>query len=181
MYQSLSPRETNEDGSRSRTALFFSGLFLVAILILSLIQNSNILTVLLLYLCIFLEGISLSVFVFSSRGGHEDKSPEFQDGAQPKGADVVSNMQNYVSFAARGSAHSRREIGFIIKNLLEDRRYKNREELASDKEFQHDLERIVFGFTDRHEKEKTSKKESKQEREAYVSSLERVIQKLRND
>jgi hypothetical protein len=180
MQQPSFPQQTKEDASRGRSGLFITGLFLVAILILSLIQNSNIITVLLLYLSIFLEGISLSVFVFSSAIGHEGRSHELQDWTTPKGADVVSNMQGYVSFAARGSEHSRREIGFIIKNLLEDGHYGNKEELEQDTQFQSDLERIVLRYTERHEKERTSKKESKQEREAYVNSLERIIQKLRN-
>jgi hypothetical protein len=172
----------NRNDSRRHTAIFFSLLFFGAILVLSLIQNSQILLVLLLYLCILLEGISLSAFVMSSRIDHQDEEAKLPDNRpEPRGTDVVSNMHTYVSFAVKGSEHSRREIAFIIKNLLEDERYRKKVDLEDSAIFQADLQRVVFHYTDYDEKEKPAEKESRNEREAYVSSLERIVQKLQSE
>ncbi len=172
----------NRNDSRRRTALFFSLLFFAAILVLSLIENSQILFVLLLYLCILLEAISLSAFAMSSSRDHQDEGTKLpEERAEPKGADVVSNMQTYVSYAVKGSEHSRREVAFIIKNLLDDVRYRKKVDLKDDATLQADLQRVVFRYTDHYEKEKPAKKESRNEREAYVSSLERIIQKFQSE
>jgi hypothetical protein len=171
----------NRNDSR-RTPLFFSLLFFVAILVLSLIQSSQILLVLLLYLCILVEGISLSAFAMSSRRDHLDEDAKLPDNrAEPRGMDVVSNMNTYVSFAVKGSEHSRREIAFIIKNLLDDGRHRKKVDQEADPISQADLQSVVSRYTDYYEKEKPAKKESRNEREAYVSSLERIIRKLQSE
>ncbi|HYB04700.1 MAG TPA: hypothetical protein VED17_09570 [Nitrososphaerales archaeon] len=172
----------NKNDSRRRPALFFSLLFFAAILVLSLIQNSQILPVLLLYLCILMEAISLSAFAMSSGRDHQDREAKLpEDRPESRGTDVVSNMHTYISFAAKGSEHSRREIAFVIKNLLEDGRYRKKMNLEDDAAFQSDLQRAVFRYTDYYEKEKPVKKESREERETYVSSLERIVQKLHRE
>jgi hypothetical protein len=173
-----------QTGSRSRrnSALFFSMLFLAAILVLSLLQNSNIILVVLLYLCIILGGVSISTLVVTSRhGGSESglsQSLEDQQSA-PKGMDIVSNMNVYVTFASRGSEHSRRELAFIIRNCLEDSKSWKPAEFASDPQFRADMERVVLRYTNSNWKERFGKKESRSERDAYLSSLERIVQRLR--
>jgi hypothetical protein len=176
MSQPDSTREA-EEWSRRRTALIFSGVFLAAILGLSLLQDTQLFLVLLLYGCIFLEGLSISFFVLSFRINQRDRAPE-QATEVPRGMDVVSNMRTYVSFASKGSDHSRREIAYLVRNLLWDDHIKKKLELGEDKDLQSDLHKVVYRYTDSRESRDPAKKETKLEREAYVNSLERVLRKL---
>ncbi len=175
----ISTRYENEIKSRKRTSLFFIVLFLAGTLVLSVVQDSQILPVLLLYACVLLEGISLSAYVWSSRSYPEIESTRLnEEPPEPKGLDVVSNMRVYVSFAVKGSEHSRREIAYTIRNLVEDGK---RTDLAQDRAFQADLQRVVWQYIGPFEKDKPTARASRQEREAYVSSLERIIQKLESE
>lgn len=106
-------------------------------------------------------------------------------GSEPKGSDVVSAMNIYVTYAGRGSDHSRREIGFIIKNLVEDRKARkgDDDDLSNDRVFQADLKNVMTRYTSGYEIQISHKgrnrRESRKEREAYLTSLERVVMKLR--
>jgi len=175
----FSNESENEIRSRKHAASLLIVIFFAAILFLSLVQNSQILLVLLLYACILLEGISIAAYVWASRNSLENKLTDpNEERVEPRGTDVVSNMRVYVTFAAKGSEHSRREIAFILRNLIEEGRLGDRARLANDTSFQADLQRVVFLYVGTYEKENPVKNTSRQEREAYVSSLERIIQKL---
>ena len=180
MLKSRLPEESeNETRSRKHVALFLIVIFFAVILLLSLVQNSQILVVLLLYACILLEGFSIAAYVWASRNDLEDKLTDPNEKrVEPRGTDVVSNMRVYVTFAAKGSEHSRREIAFILRNLIEEGRLGEKAQLANDPAFQADLRGVIFRYTGDYEKENPMNKTSRQEREAYVSSLERIIQKL---
>jgi len=173
----------SRDGESRRTpALIFTVIFFVAILVLSLAQNSQIVLVLLLYFCILVEGISVSALVLYSRDSppselYSRNSTETEK--VPRGTDVVSSMDIYVTYAVRGSSHSRREIAFIIKNLLNDRQLRRESRENNDPRFQSDLNAILRYLDESAPKE--GKKESRKEREAYLASLERVVAKLRAD
>jgi len=139
-----------------------------------------------LYICILLEGISASIFMMYSRPEDGDSFPvDHQKGGEGgKGNDVVNSMNIYVKYASRGSEHSRREIAHVIRNVVEGNISKKYLDLSNDRQFQSDL-RAVAPFTS--EEDQTSgkrfgraprKKVSKREREAYLTSLERIVQKL---
>jgi hypothetical protein len=175
----FSNERVNEIRSRQHTALFLIAIFSAVILILSLVQNSQILLVLLLYACILLEGISIAVYVWASRNDLEDRPTDPNaERVEPRGTDVVSNMRVYVTFAAKGSEHSRREIAFILRNLIEEGRLGEKALLPNDSGFQADLQRVISRYVGTYEEENPVKNTSREEREAYVSSLERIIQKL---
>jgi hypothetical protein len=137
-----------------------------------------------LYVCILLEGISLSVFIMYSRPEVEDPFPKdpHRDHDAGKGNDVVNSMNIYVKYASRGSDHSRREIAHVIKNVMEDDASRKYRELSNNRVFQSDLERVVIPFTSGGAQtlgRRASKtRVSRQEREAYLTSLERIVQKL---
>jgi hypothetical protein len=187
MMRSISGRMNRDDFDNSRRypALIFSLIFLAVILIISLTQNSQIILVLALYLCIFLEGISISAFVIYSRSSGKDAASSVNESARPsspKGTDVVSSMNVYLSYAEKGSSHSRREIALIIRNLLNDSQARKREELDKDPFFQADLNKVVFRYTDHYETVRNSgARYSRGEREAYLNSLERVILRLSSE
>jgi len=90
-------------------------------------------------------------------------------------------MDLYVTYAARGSSHSRREIAFIIKNLLNDRQSRRRSGWAEDDPvFRSDLSRVVTRYIEETSASRErEKKETRKEREAYLASLERLVAKLR--
>jgi len=170
-----------------RSAGIVSAILLVAILILALLGNSQIILVISLYVCILLEGISVSIFIMYSRSEEGDSFPiEPQKGGEGgKGNDVVNSMNIYVKYASRGSEHSRREIAHVIRNVVEGNASKKHGDLSNDRLFQSDLERVVTPFTP--DRNQTSGKQfgkaprgkvSKREREAYLTSLERIVQKL---
>ncbi len=158
--------------------------FFIAILIFSLVQNSQTLVVFALYLCIFLEGVSISALVIYSRSEPADDFPSnFTDPRSefPTVTDVVTSMNIYVTYAEKGSEHSRRELAYIIRNLLEDRQSRKADGFVSDAAFQSDLKRVMLRYTVEDEADrggKKRKKESRHEREAYLTSLERVVKKL---
>jgi len=140
-----------------------------------------------LYVCILLEGISLSAFLMYSRPEDEDSfAPDRQKGGDGgKGNDVVNSMNVYVKYASRGSDHSRREIAYVIKNVMEEKTTKKHRDLSNDRLFQSDLERVVIPFTsdgnqtlERKQSRAFKRKVSRQEREAYLTSLERIVKKL---
>ena len=166
-----------------RSAGIVSAVLLVAILILALLGNSQIILVISLYVCILLEGISLSVFVMYSKP-EEDPFPKdsHRDHEGVKGNDVVNSMNIYVKYASRGSDHSRREIAHVIKNVMEDDASKKYRELSNDRLFQSDLERVVIPFTSGGAqtlgRRAPKTRVSRQEREAYLTSLERIVRKL---
>lgn len=140
---------------------------------------------LVLYFCILLEGVSVSAFIFYSTN-LEIEPPAFESTdrarqSSPKGTDVVSSMNIYVTYAVRGSDHSRREIAYIIKNLLEEREIRKSED-TNDPLLQSDLRKVVYGYTeDNSAHARTRKKQTKNERESYLASLERVVARLRFD
>ena len=141
--------KSNSRSQSRRSAGIVSAVLLVAILILALLGNSEIILVISLYICILLEGISLSVFIMYSRFEDEDPFPtdshRSYDGG--KGNDVVNSMNVYVKYASRGSDHSRREMTHVIKNVMEDSASKKYRDLSNDRLFQSDLERVVIPFT----------------------------------
>ena len=167
-----------------RSAGIVSAVLLVAILILALLGNSQIILVVSLYVCILLEGISLSVFIMYSRPEEEEPFPKDsrRDHDVGKGNDVVNSMNIYLKYASRGSDHSRREIAHVIKNVMEDNASKRYWELSNDRLFQSDLERVVIPFTfggaQTLGRRAPKSRASRQEREAYLTSLERIVQKL---
>jgi hypothetical protein len=173
-----------------RSAGIVSAVLLVAILILALLRNSQIILVISLYVCIVLEGISLSVYIMYSMPDNQESfsADRRTDEDSGKGNDVVNSMNVYVKYASRGSDHSRREIAHVIKNIMEENTTKKHRDLSSDRLFQSDLERVVIPFTsdgnqtsERRQSGRTSKRKvSRQEREAYLTSLERIVQKLRD-
>jgi hypothetical protein len=171
--------------SRRTPALIFSIIFFIAILILSLGRDSQILLVLTMYLCILLEGISVSALVYYSRSSEYQPSVQFDESknppGSPKGKDVVSSMDTYVSYAVRGSVHSRREIAFILKNILSGTAGKNELSTESDQTLQSDLNRVVYRYLDDSINKSSNTRQSRMEREAYLRSLERVISKIRTE
>ncbi len=156
----------------------------MSILILSLVQNREIIVVLALYLCIFLEGISICAFLIYSRSERENESDEKKilistKQPPPKGSDVVSSMNLYVTYAGRGSSHSRREIAFTIKSVMGARLSRGMDELDNDPIFRSDLDRVVDRYVGGNDVDwKNRQKESQKEREAYLTSLERIVQRL---
>ena len=173
--------------SRRRSALIFILIFFALILILSLVQNTEIILVLTLYLSIFLEGISICAFAIYSRSSKEDdfaKKLNRQDQTKmpsSKGSDVVSSMNMYVTYAGRGSIHSRREIAFIIRNVAEDRHSIKLKEFENDPTFQADCDQVVNRYVRGYDEEnkRNRRKETKREKDAYLTSLERIVVKLR--
>jgi hypothetical protein len=171
--------------SRRNSALVFSIVFFVVILVLAIFQNNQILLVLVLYFCILLEGVSISALMLYSRNSVEKSSTadnELKPGSL-KGTDVVSSMNVYVTYAVRGSTHSRREIAYIIRNLLDENRSSALRDQNDDPQLPSDLKRVVYDYTEDNASGKAfqRKKETKSEREAYLTSLERVVMKLRAD
>ena len=186
----LSNRPTfqTEGKSRSsqsrRSAGIVSAVLLAAILILALLGSSQIILVISLYVCILLEGISLSVFIMYSRPEDEDPFPKdpHRDPDGGKGNDVVNSMNIYVKYASRGSDHSRREIAHVIKNVMEDDASKKYRELSNDRLFQSgsgaSRNTIYFWRAQTLGRRAPKTRVSRQEREAYLTSLERIVQKL---
>jgi len=161
-----------------RSAGTVSAILLVTILILTLFRSSQIILVVSLYICILLEGISLSAFIMYSRPEDEESfASDRRGGDGGKGNDVVNSMNVYVKYASRGSDHSRREIAYVIKNVMEENTTKKHRDLSNDRLFQSDLERVVTPFTsdgnqtlERKQSRASKRKVSRQEREAYLTS-----------
>ena len=184
LFQSGKLQYLRIENSRSRSALVFSIIFLVSILVLSLIEDTEILLVLALYLCIFLEGVSICAFLIYSHGIGDEGPDEngilaSQRQPPPRGSDVVSSMNLYVMYAGRGSSHSRREIAFMIKNVVGAKQSGRMDEFDYGPFFRSDLDLVVNRYTDGNDAQwKNRHRESKKEREAYLTSLERIVQKL---
>ena len=183
MLRSPRWRDNPKSDPRRRQALTYSAVFLAVILVLSIIHSSQIGLVLLLYLSIILEAVFVSAFAVYSRHPGVDSGPDFLNRAEaPRGTDIVSSMNLYVTYAARGSDHSRREIAFTIRDLLEDLKSSKLEDLSKDEKFQSDLNRVVYPYLGELAKEQRKKKKgSRQESEAYLSSLERIVSRLRGE
>jgi hypothetical protein len=172
--------KTISESSRKYPALIFSLIFLVGILLISMTRNSQIILVLALYLCILLEGISITAYVITSRDKASINSSETRKSMSgTSGTDIVDSMNVYVTYAEKGSSHSRRELAFIIRNLIRNKESRGKTDFEIDQVFQSDLNRVVTRYTDDYEKVRySSARESRTEREAYVKSLERLISKL---
>jgi hypothetical protein len=182
--------EKNYSRNRSRrSADVVSAILFAAIIILAFLRNSQIIVVIALYACILLEGISISVFMMYSRSRSEtgysfdDTTKTYSAGG--KGNDIVDSMNVYVKYASQGSDHSRREIVRILRNVMEFEASKKHGNLSSDKTFRSDLERIGIPFADTKKVPekgqflgKSKTKVSRRDREAYLTSLERIVQKL---
>ena len=179
--------EKNESRRRSRrSAGIACAVFLSAILILAFLGNSQIILVVLLYACLVLAGVSLAVFSWHSKSGYEEdlEMDVKKDERIVTGNDVVSSMDTYVKYASRGSEHSRREIAHVINNVMSENRSKRRD-LSDDALLQSDLKRVVFQFIEGDQPTRTNfsgresrSRVSSQEREVYLASLERIVQKL---
>ena len=178
------PGEGNSSRNQSRrSAGVVSALLFAATIILAILRNSAVVLVVALYGCIVLEGISVSVFMMYSKS---DAGYSFDDVVKKgksggKGNDIVDSMNVYVKYASRGSDHSRREIARTIKNVLESDASKKYGNLSTDRVFLSDLESIVNPFVNIGkvpEKRKRRTKMSRRDSEAYLTSLERIVQKL---
>lgn len=179
-------RRTDKNSLKT-PALIFTIIFSAIILILALVESPQILLVLVLYFCILLDGISISALVLYSINRRTDSLTEFENiqaqqvQRSPRGADVVSSMDVYVTYAVRGSAHSRREVAFVIRNILAGAKGRKVEALeARDPAFASDMRNVVYRYLDE-SASRENRRESRGEREAYVSSLERVISKIREE
>jgi len=169
--------------SRRYPSLVFNLIFLAAILLIALSRDSQIIVVLSLYFCILLESLSICAFVYYSRASGNDQSARESTrtvrSGSSVGMDLVSSMKVYVTYAEKGSSHSRREIAFIVRNILKDLPSEKREPLEADPDFQADVRKVVWKYTDDYERVRNrGRGVSRQEREAYLSCLERVIRKL---
>jgi len=181
--------ETSDPRRRfSRTLTGVSVFFLVLILILSLLRSSQILFVAALYACILFEGISLTLLILSSNRdsptiNFESSSESGRFPGTAAGTDIVSSLNIYVKYATRGSNHSRREIAYILKNIISYRKEKALSVNDDTGAIQQDIQKVVDYYTSdvsREDSRKStpfsrSRKFSRQEREAYLASLERII------
>jgi len=176
-----------------RSSALLSVLFIVIVLAIALLRSSQIIFVFALYVCLLFAGVSLAVFImYSTPTWETDSSLEFFDHNRPtpKGSDVVSSLNVYVKFASRGSGHSRREIAYVIRNILANRNASRKlDDSQLSRQLAEDLDKVVYPYTsDSLRNSKIAKvenlgfkaKTSREEKEAYLTSLERIVRILRN-
>ncbi|MFI5420934.1 MAG: hypothetical protein ACHQ1H_08200 [Nitrososphaerales archaeon] len=173
-----------------RTSGRLSALFLVLVLVLALVGSSQIILVLALYLCMLFAGLSLAVYIIYSVSTW-NFSPFAENYSNfvrsSKGSDVVSSLNVYVKFASRGSGHSRREIAYLLRNIVANQNLSRKlGNLDSRRQVEEDLDKIVNPYVSDNLGNPNSKaknlgfktKASKVEREAYLATLERVVRIL---
>ena len=182
------PIESRSDPKRASRRL--SIVFIAVVLILSLLRSSQIIFVIVLYVCLLFAGISLAVFLMYSlpewRLGNFTESENVIE-AGPKGTDVVSSLNIYVKFASRGSSHSRREIAYMLKNIIANQNSSRKLIDNSIKDqFERDINWIVYPYiadnlgNTRAKNLGFTTKASREERAAYLASLERIMHVLNN-
>jgi len=173
-----------------RASARLSFLFAALVLMLAFLRSSQIILVVAFYVCLLSAGLSIAVFILYSTttwdttGLPEDSSPPGQ--RQSKGSDVVTSLNVYVKFASRGSGHSRREIAYILRNIIANQNMSRKPaDTDSLQILQQDLEKIVYRYIpDNSRSPKNPEtfefktKSSRPEREAYLVGLERIINSL---
>ncbi len=173
-----------------KTSGRLSALFIILVIVLALLGSSQIVFVLALYLCLLFAGLSLAVYILYSVPPRDlnffaDNSNDYE--ASSKGTDVVSSLNVYVKFASRGSAHSRREIAYLLKNIVASQNLSNK--LGNPdicRQLDEDLNSIVEPYVGNASGNAAGKtknlgfktKASKAEREAYLTTLERIVTTL---
>jgi len=182
-------REKTDSRKRERrNAGYLSALFLALIVLFALIRSSQIVLVLLLYASIILEAIALSVFIALSESSWDiwdllsrREQQKARSGATfLGGSDAVNSLHIYVKYGSRGSDYSRMEVAFVLRSI-----FQNSPELEKrDSQFESDLKIIYYPYirdSSRIQPELRTRKVSRAEREAYLASLQRVIEKIRED
>jgi hypothetical protein len=168
-------------------------LFVALVLLLAFLRSSQIILVVALYVCLLFAGVSIAVFILYSTSTWESKDhladSNLTEQRHSKGNDVVSSLNVYVKFASRGSGHSRREIAYILRNIIANQNVLRKPTDVNTRQLlEKDWEKIVFRYTpDNSRMPKDSENlgfktnASRQEREAYLMSLERIIDSFRNN
>ena len=186
----MNPFPIESRGDPKRASRRLSILFIAIILVLSILQSSQIILVIALYLCLLFAGLSLAVFIMYSLPDWRTVSFMESGGvieAGSKGTDIVSSLNVYVKFASQGSGHSRREIAYMLKNIITNRNASRKlNDAAANRQFEEDMNRIVYPYlTDNMGNTRAKNlgfgtKASREERDSYLASLERVVRVLNN-
>ena len=186
-----------ESRARIHKTLGIASAFFAALaFIIALTGSSQIFLIVSLYGCIILAGLFLTMFFLSSRVNWDltkSMSGRFEPFFEGK-EDVVSSIAIYVKYAAKGSSHSRTEIAYILRNILAREIELNPrsrfDSTSEDPQFKQDLQRVIYDYTVSSQIKNSSQRRRKrsflawrrsmpkQEREAYVTSLERLIKRL---
>ena len=185
----MNPR-LDSRGDPKKSSWRLSILFIIFVLVLSIIRSSQVILVIALYLCLLFAGISLAVFImYSLPDWNAGNFTKYGDAMElgSKGTDVVSSLNVYVKFASRGSGHSRREIAYMLKNIVANMNFTpNLQNPESVRRLEKDMNEIVYPYLSDSPGNSKAKnlgfrtKASKEERIAYLESLERIVGMLSN-
>ncbi|MDA4129577.1 MAG: hypothetical protein OK457_02290 [Thaumarchaeota archaeon] len=179
----------NSKRASARLSILFGAL----VLVLAFLRSSQIILVVALYVCLLFAGVSIAVFILYSTSPWESKDPRddstLTEQRHSKGNDVVSSLNVYVKFASRGSGHSRREIAYILRNILANQNMLRKPtDINTRQMLEKDWENIVHRYIPDNSRIPIDPvnlgfktKASRQEREAYLASLERIIDSFRNN
>ena len=174
-----------------RSMVFLSAIFLVIMIVTAILQSDQILFVLLFYASVFFEIICLSAFVMLSEVKWSVESlGSLSRGKNSTGKitrrDILNSINVFVKYGSKGSIHSRREIAAMLSDIIEKLELGSSslrsEKLVSDQEFQSDLDKIIHSYSSRKDSEALTGTKpirfTKEEREDYLISLERLVTRL---